>query len=630
MRALTFLLIVAVGGLVLSPRSADATVVHLWSHGFGNTNPDGGLSMGADAAGNVVVTGVFSNTVDFGGGPVTAATPSMFLAEYDPAGIYQWSRSFSATCTNIAVDASGNTVAVGYCVSPIDFGGGSLAAIGLSDLFVAKFDASGAHVWSARYGATNGEVYDPAVALDGSGNVVVVGTFTDGIDPGGGLLTSAGGRDLFVAKYNMTGAYQWSERFGDTSVDLGLGIAASASGNVVVSGLSATGLDFGGGALNPGGFVAGLDAAGVPQWGRGGGERVSAVAVDGDDNVLATGRFTGTTDFGGGPLTSAGSIDAFLVKYDAGGTHQWSKRLGGTGADWGRDVAVDVSDHVAVTGQFAETVDFGGGALTSAGGSDIFVADYDADGVHRWSRAFGSNSTVTETGNGVACDPSGNVLVTGQFGGTVDFGGGPLTSAGLDDIFIASFGETQPLAVAFTGFSATARGAAVRVDWSLWSDESMQRFTLYRRAEGASLADIVARGDPRTIHTYTDTSVEPGKTYVFEMEIETADGSVYQSPPATVTVGTMATAIGPNYPNPFNPQTTIEYTIDARMPIAIEIVDVTGAIVARLDQGVRDAGTHHAVWNGRDVAGRPVGSGVYFYRLSGRAAAGAGKMVLLK
>ena len=85
-----------------------------------------------------------------------------------------------------------------------------------------------------------------------------------------------------------------------------------------------------------------------------------------------------------------------------------------------------------------------------------------------------------------------------------------------------------------------------------------------------------------------------------------------------------------NFPNPFNPTTTIEYSLSERSTAALNIYDASGAIVARLDQGVQDAGTHRVEWNGRDAQGRAAVSGVYFYRLEGVKGVGSRKMVLLK
>ena len=108
----------------------------------------------------------------------------------------------------------------------------------------------------------------------------------------------------------------------------------------------------------------------------------------------------------------------------------------------------------------------------------------------------------------------------------------------------------------------------------------------------------------------------------------------------TVSVDTVHTGVGStalsqarlyqNIPNPFNPQTTIEYMVSVRATISIEIFDASGARVRVLDQGAREAGSYRAEWDGRDAANRPVGSGVYFYRLSGVTGAETRKMVLLK
>jgi hypothetical protein len=163
------------------------------------------------------------------------------------------------------------------------------------------------------------------------------------------------------------------------------------------------------------------------------------VAVDGSGNVVVTGEFEGTVDFGGGPLTSTGSYDIFLAKFDEAGNHVWSRRFGDASEQYGMSVTVDVSGNVIVTGRFDGTVDFGGAALTSAGNWDIFVAKFDEASNHLWSDSYGDESN--QSGSGVAVDGSGNVIVTGRFDGTVDFGSGPLTSAGNWDIFVAKFDE---------------------------------------------------------------------------------------------------------------------------------------------------------------------------------------------
>ncbi|MDH4038011.1 MAG: SBBP repeat-containing protein, partial [Candidatus Krumholzibacteria bacterium] len=71
-------------------------------------------------------------------------------------------------------------------------------------------------------------------------------------------------------------------------------------------------------------------------------------------------------------------------------SHQWSQRFGGTGTDNGYAIAVDATGAVFVTGSFSGTANFGGADLVSVGGNDIFLARYDANGQHLWSKGFGT------------------------------------------------------------------------------------------------------------------------------------------------------------------------------------------------------------------------------------------------
>jgi hypothetical protein len=210
----------------------------------------------------------------------------------------------------------------------------------------------------------------------------MTGYFSGTVDFGGGPLTSAGGDNIFLAKFDASGTHLWSQGFRN-------------------------------------------------QWGY-------SVALDSSGNVVMTGFFVDTVDFGGGPLTSAGGQDIFLAKFDTNGTHLWSQGFGDGSDQIGQSVAFDPSGNVVMTGSFWGNVDFGGGPLTCAGWSDIFLAMFDASGTHLWSQGFGDASI--QFGRSVAFDPSGNVVMTGEFQGTVDFGGGPLTSAGWSDIFLAKFG----------------------------------------------------------------------------------------------------------------------------------------------------------------------------------------------
>jgi len=170
------------------------------------------------------------------------------------------------------------------------------------------------------------------------------------------------------------------------------------------------------------------------------------VAVDGSGNVYSTGRFRGTVNFGAGNVTSAGDYDVFVTKLNSAGAHQWTTTFGSTGTDISYGVAVDGSGNVHIAGIFTGTVDFGAGNVTSAGVGDVFVTKLNAAGAHQWTTTFGG--TNSDTTRGVAVDDSGNVHVTGHFQNTVNFGAGNVTSAGNRDGFVVKLNSAGQAVVA--------------------------------------------------------------------------------------------------------------------------------------------------------------------------------------
>jgi hypothetical protein len=449
-------MVVAVSALVLASPARGQALEHLWSQGFGDrmsNASDFGGGIAVDGACNVLVSGFFQGTVDFGGGPITSAGENdLFVVKFDADGNHLWSHGFGDTgpsdgSRGIAVDGAGNVLVAGQFQGTVDFGGGPITSAGSLDICIVKFDADGNHLWSHGFGDT---LIDEGIgiAVDGAGNVLVTGCFAGTVDFGGGPIFTAGSTgDIFVVKFDADGNHVWSRGVGGTANDSGFSIATDSAGNVLVTGLFANTVDFGGGSFASAGgsdiFVVKFDANGNHLWSEGFGDVSSdqgrGIAADGADNVLVTGRFEEMVDFGDGSITSAGSLDIFLVKFDAGGNHLWSHGFGDTSFfDWGFSVAADSADNVLMTGLFSGTVDFGGGPITSAGGSDIVVARFDADGNHLSSQPFGD--TGFDEGRSIAVDGADNVAVTGDFGGTVNFGGGPITSAGGPDIFVVKFG----------------------------------------------------------------------------------------------------------------------------------------------------------------------------------------------
>ncbi|HEX9148549.1 MAG TPA: hypothetical protein VF958_05230, partial [Thermoanaerobaculia bacterium] len=364
-----------------------------------------------------------------------------------------WARRLSGTgafdnayAASLALDGTGNVVVVGAFQGSVDFGGGSLTSAGGTDVFVAKYSASGAHLWSRRFGGASDD-YAESVTVDGAGDVAVSGYFSGSADFGSGVLTSAGGSDAFVAKYSSNGAPVWSRRFGGTGTDRALGIGADGSNNLVLTGYFCATVDFGGGPLTSAGladaFLVKYSSTGGHVWSKRFGGTSSdvplGIAVADGGNIAMTGYFQGTANFGGQNLTSAGVNDIFAASYDSTGRELWSKAWGNSADDRGTSIAIDGQGSVIVTGSFTGDVDFGGGRILNSGGSDIFLVKYSSNGMHQWSRSYGTTAAVGDIANAVAVDGANNVLLTGSIVGAVDFGGGALAGNGSYDVFVAKF-----------------------------------------------------------------------------------------------------------------------------------------------------------------------------------------------
>jgi len=707
-----------------------------------------------DASGNTVVVGWFSGTVTFGGPNLTSDSGSddIFLVKYGPNGVHLWSQRFGSTGDDtpwaVAVDDSGNIIVTGYFHGTVDFGGGGLVSAGNKDIFLAKYYANGAHQWSQRLGGTDNES-SFGVAVDGSGNILVAGSFSGAVNLGGSDLVSAGAGDVFIAKYNAGGAHQWSERFGGTGEDEANAVAVDVSGNVVVTGYFDGTTNLGGANLVSAGnkdiFLAKYDANGLHQWSQSFGgtdyDQGNGVAVDNLGNVVVTGLFySNSINFGGGVFSPWGYDDIFLAKFNASGAHQWSQRFGGTGEDGGSAVAVDNAGYILVTGAFdgeEMPVSFGGSAWGSAPGTyGMFVAKYKPSGAHFYSRGYGGTSGGT-VGTAIAADGKLGAVVAGAFSGTTDLGGGNQFSNGYDDVFVAKYGNGTK--IDFIHDHPFDQGLTVKIHFlksahdSPGVDPQVTQYEALRRNISPAGPPWVSVGQiPATLAdeyempagTDADSTCGSGQHYSYYfIRAETSDpGVFFDSPidsgysvdnlaPGTPTnltyasgqlmwdpssapdfdhfsiygnstnsfgsatlitntvmttwpmapplynyyfvtasdhscnegnaasVGTV-TGVGdtpaltelqvlPNHPNPFNSSTQLNVGLPKASDVRVDVYDVAGRRVRTLTERAVPSGWRQIPFAPRDDSGRPLASGVYFYRVRAAGTTITRRMVIV-
>jgi hypothetical protein len=204
-------------------------------------------------------------------------------------------------------------------------------------------------------------------------------------------------------------------------------VAADASGNVYVAGVTSGTLQ---GNASSGGqdvFLAKYDAHGalvwMHQWGSAGEDVAQDVEVDGTGAIAMGGTTTGAL-----AATNLGGQDAFVARWTSAGVRSWARQLGTAADDSGYGVAVDITGTLYLAGSSA-------GALATgyAGGYDAYLARYTSDGVREWVRLLGSASD--EVALGAAMRGGSGVYVAGGTMGTLP----GQTSAGGKDVFLSRF-----------------------------------------------------------------------------------------------------------------------------------------------------------------------------------------------
>ena len=192
----------------------------------------------------------------------------------------------------------------------------------------------------------------------------------------------------------------------------------------------------------------------------------AGVAIDSSDNIYITGTSQGTNLFGKN-ATSGTTDDIFVAKLNSSGVVQWVYTAGGTGRDRGRKIALDSSGNIYVVGYYQNTVDFGGGNVTSNGSWDAFILKLNSSGTFQWVKSYGG-STGNDLGRDVVVDSNDNVIMLGTFRGTVNFdigdGGGFYTSNDYDVFLIRLNSSGIWQSVWVTTSSGSADGRALAID----------------------------------------------------------------------------------------------------------------------------------------------------------------------
>lgn len=186
------------------------------------------------------------------------------------------------------------------------------------------------------------------------------------------------------------------------------------------------------------------------------------------------------------------------------------------------------------------------------------------------------------------------------------------------------------VSVLITQFDANVDADGVHLAWRVESDEVVKGYRVYRRDTDAPELPLFADLLPADATAFVDENTQGGMNYTYVLVAVKENGDGVRSAPVTVTTPMLTIALEQNVPNPFNPKTTIAFTLAEAADVTLRIHDVRGALVATLLERGLPEGRHEVEWSGMDDLGSPVSSGVYFYTLTAGKQSQSKKMMLVK
>ncbi|KAA3597872.1 MAG: T9SS C-terminal target domain-containing protein [Calditrichaeota bacterium] len=209
-----------------------------------------------------------------------------------------------------------------------------------------------------------------------------------------------------------------------------------------------------------------------------------------------------------------------------------------------------------------------------------------------------------------------------------------------------------PLSVELNSFSARQFENSIQLNWSTASETENEGFNIYRKTSGSEFVQIASYKSHRELKGQGNTTFETGYTFTDNSKLQNSEFYTYViSDVETNGVETkhqensqsikfvfdeeisqtkLDYILAQNFPNPFNPSTTINFQVAKTQDVRLAVYNLNGKLVKELVNEPKAKGSHNAVWDGTDETGKSVSSGTYFYKISAGTFTQTNKMILLK
>jgi hypothetical protein len=321
--------------------------------------------------------------------------------------------------------------------------------------------------WGINITTANAEA-GTKVAFSPSGDMFLAGTHSGaGVSFSSNIVGYGGGTDYCVARYSNTGTFKGARASGCSGNEAIRDMVVDASHNIYLVGSSTS--------TCGGVYAGGTDIFihkfnGLPnvstysftkQIGGTGDDAATAMVLRGSELVV-TGYFAGTINLGGGNITSAGDSDMFVARYDTlTGNHIGSFRIGGAGKERPYDIELDASGNIYLTGQFSTSGNFDGVNTITVATTSVFTAKYTSTGTLTWLKTFSPSDAAPDISGGfsLSLDSGNNLYISGNTYGNVDYGQGLVTGSSSRKPFLLKYDNNGNFQWVKHIYAATASGA---------------------------------------------------------------------------------------------------------------------------------------------------------------------------
>ncbi len=573
----------------------------------------------------------------------------MFLAKYDKNGNFVWAQQAKSSINyfveSISTDRDGNSYITGIITDTAQFGGIKFPSYKTSkNFYIAKYGKDGNFLWLKQISPEDYESRINSITTDQNGNVYVAGylhygfslTFTDSFILKGGLSG-----DSFIAKYNKEGVFQWATKSSDQR-SYAESVSASQNGNVFVTGEFTGTVKFGEHQITstPGSsnfYVVKFDSSGNALWAKNGLGYINygvSVTSDNYGNCFVAGRYLLNLELDTLTFNREGYgnyLNGFVAKYDEFGNLKWAwdaESVFGTGIN---SLDTDLEGNCYLTGFFSGKIGFESKEIFGEK-YDIFIAKFNPEGKYIWAKPIGGEGH--ETKSYFSVEDNGNIFLGGIDEVKNEYSNFDSRNflvkykKGYINISLPSEGEQWEIGTekAVTWSSNLEKGDSLLIeistnggiDWEKLSsdpvDASLGSYSFIVPDKSSNNCRIMIHS-PLYMNVYAIS-----ETFTIGVTVNVEENIIPQN-----------YSLIQNYPNPFNPSTKITFSIPTESNVRLTIFNTLGEKVKELFSGVKSVGYHEINF---DASG--LSSGLYFYELEANSTDGKDnfrqikKMMLIK